>query len=110
MRTVIIKGSIFRAMLAANRRSIVLYDMQRHPRFDETIARVHDECLPELQAWFNEYVDLDAKQAPAGTLMWFSASRDCGKTPNMRLLEDAMRAEINAMVSVTAAVTEARLP
>lgn len=107
MRTVIIKGSIFRAMLAANRRSIVLHDIQAHPKFDEVIARVDNECLPELVQWFCEPLPQDYSQpCPAGTLMFYSETRDFGAKPDMKLLDAHVIDVIhNEVKDVTFAVT-----
>ena len=77
--TVIVKGSIAEAVLAANERGIVLHDIAPHPRFDEIIASVDHECFPELVQWFCEPVnDYTPQVAPAGTLMFYSEARDFG--------------------------------
>lgn len=106
MRTVIIKGSIFRAMLAANRRSIVLHNIQAHPKFDEVIARVDSECLPELVQWFCEPLPQDDNPAPAGTLMFYSETRDFGAKPDVQALDAHVIDVIhNEIKDVTFAVT-----
>jgi hypothetical protein len=110
MRTVIIKGSIFRAMLAANRRCVVLHDIQAHPKFDEVIARVDNECLPELVQWFCEPLPQDDSQpCPAGTLMFYSETRDFGANPDVQALDAHVINVIhNEVQDVTFAVTPRR--
>ena len=69
--TVIVKGSIAEAVLAANERGIILYDIKPHPRFNEVVAQADHECYPEIVQWFCDPFDENAKTAPAGTLMWY---------------------------------------
>lgn len=108
MRTVIIKGSIFRAVLAANRRCIILHDIQAHPKFDEVIARVDNECLPELVQWFCEPLPQDENHpCPAGTLMFYSETRDFGAMPDCEALDAHVIHVIhNETQQVTFAVTQ----
>ena len=76
--TVIVKGSIAEAMLAANERGIILYDIALHPRFNEVIASVDHECYPELVQWFCDPFDDRTTEAWPGTLMFYSEARDFG--------------------------------
>ena len=76
--TVIVKGSIAEAVLAANERGIVLYDIKPHPRFNEVIAQADHECYPEIVQWFCDPFDENAETAPAGTLMWYGEAREFG--------------------------------
>ena len=76
--TLIVKGSIAEAVLAANERGIVLHDIKVHPRFNEVIAQADNECYPEIVQWFCDPFDDSAETAPAGTLMFYSEAREFG--------------------------------
>lgn len=103
MRTVIIKGNIFRSMLAANQRCITLYEPHYDRRFDQTIAQCDEECTPELQQWLLEDVDMHADQTPAGTLLFYSGPRQFGKHVGFDEINAAWEASLK---DVTGSVTQ----
>lgn len=79
--TVVIKGNVAEAVLAANERAIVLYEVKPSyalpgNRFQEVLALVDPECKPELHQWFNAYESAKDHPAPAGTLLWFGPQRE----------------------------------
>ena len=76
--TVIVKGSIAQAMLAANERGIILHDIARHPKFNEVVASVDGECYAEIVQWFCDPFDDKATEAWPGTLMFYSDAREFG--------------------------------
>lgn len=102
MRTVIVKGNIFRSMLAANRRCITLYEPRYYRRFDQTMAYCDEECMSELQLWLLEDVDMHADQTPAGTLLFYSGPRQFGKHVSFDDVDAAWQASLK---DVTGAVT-----
>jgi hypothetical protein len=97
--TVIIKGSIAEAVLAANERGIVLYDIQPHTRFREIIAQADSECYPEIVQWFCAPVDVEAQSAAPGTLMWYSEARVFGKRERDAFAADLLPPAVTAPVT-----------
>ena len=69
-----IKGNMAEAILAANQYAIVLHNPTKHPKFNEVIAYVDHECLPELYQWHSAPVDFEARDAAPGTLLWFDGA------------------------------------
>jgi hypothetical protein len=86
-------------VLAANERGIILYDIQPHARFREIIAQADSECYPEIVQWFCEYVDVEGKSAPAGTLMWYGEARVFGKREQAAFANDILPPAVTAPVT-----------
>ena len=107
--TVIVKGSIAQAMLAANERGIILHDIKVHPRFNEIIASVDHECYPELVQWFCDPFDDRTAEAWSGTLMFYSEARDFG-TRSAFLAGEIVPPAVTAPVTSTERLLAAYFP
>ena len=107
--TVIVKGSIAQAVLAANERGIVLHDIACHPKFNEVVASVDGECYPELVQWFCDPFDDRTTEAWPGTLMFYGEARDFG-TRSEFLAGEIVPPAVTAPVTSTERLLAAYFP
>lgn len=52
--TLIIKGDMVAAALAASARKVPLITLEKHPRFRECIATAESGCMNQIVSWFCE--------------------------------------------------------